>query len=161
MGTGKSSVGRVLAQRLGIPFIDLDAEIAALAGCSINEIFARDGEAGFRVLEGRCLAEVLQRGMAVVATGGGAVISDANRALLSTSGLVVNLTASLDRILERLSGAADRPLYPGEGAAERVKTLMAQRERFYAAAHIRIDTDGKSVEDVAAEIMSSLARVPA
>ena len=156
MGAGKSSVGHVLAGKLGCPFVDLDAEIVARAGRSINEIFAADGETAFRVLESACLEYVLHRGMAVIATGGGAVIADANRALMRASGVVVNLTASFDRIMERLSGATNRPLYAGDDPAKRIKALMEQREQFYNDADIRIDTDGKSVEDVAAKILEYL-----
>jgi shikimate kinase len=156
MGAGKSSVGRALAGKLKCPFIDLDAEIVARAGRSINEIFAKDGEAAFRVLESTCLEHVLRRGTAVIATGGGAVIADTNRALMRASGVVVNLTAPFDRIIERLSGATNRPLYAGGDPARRAKALMEQREHFYNDADIRIDTDGKSVEDVAAEILGYL-----
>ncbi|GFE60857.1 shikimate kinase [Geobacter sp. AOG2] len=156
MGAGKSSIGRLLAGKLKCPFIDLDAEIVAVAGRSINAIFAEEGEAVFRVLESSCLEHALHRGGAVIATGGGAVIADANRALMRASGVVVNLTAPFDRIMERLSGATDRPLYAGDDPATRAKTLLEQREQFYNDADIRIDTDGKSVEDVAAEILGYL-----
>jgi len=156
MGTGKSSVGRLLAGRLGWPFIDLDAEVVAMAGRSINEIFAKDGEAAFRVLESGCLERALRRGPAVIATGGGTVIADSNRMLMRATGVVVNLTASFDRITERLAGVADRPLYAGDDPVTRAKTLLEQREQFYKDADIRIDTDGKSVEDVAAEILGYL-----
>ena len=156
MGVGKSSVGRVLAGKLRCPFIDLDTEIVARAGRSINEIFAEDGEAAFRVLESACLEHVMRQGGAVIATGGGAVNSDSNRVLMRTAGLVVNLTASFDLIMKRLSGATNRPLYSGDDPAKRAKALMEQREQFYNDADIRIDTDGKSVEDVAAEILEYL-----
>jgi len=158
MGAGKSSVGRALADKLRCPFIDLDAEITGRAGRSINEIFAKDGEAAFRVLESACLEQVLHLRVAVIATGGGAVIADANRALMRATGVVVNLTASFDRIMERLSGDTSRPLYAGNDPAKRAKALMEQREQFYNDADIRIDTDGKSVEDVAAEILEYLTR---
>ena len=156
MGTGKSSVGRLLAGRLRCRFIDLDAEIVASEGRSINEIFAKDGEAAFRSLESACLEHVLSLGVAVIATGGGAVNADTNRALMRASGMVVNLTASFERISERLLGATNRPLYAGDDPAKRAKALLAEREQFYNDADIRIDTDGKSVEDVAAEILEYL-----
>ncbi|KAB0666477.1 shikimate kinase [Oryzomonas japonica] len=156
MGAGKSCVGRLLAARLACPFIDLDAEVVAMAGRSINEIFAKDGEAAFRALESTCLEHALRRGGAVIATGGGAVIAEANRTLMRASGVVVNLTAPFERIMERLSGAQDRPLYAGDDPAKRAKLLMEQREQFYSDADIRIDTDGKSVEDVAAVILGYL-----
>lgn len=156
MGAGKSSVGRLLAGKLGCPFIDLDAEIVAMAGRSVTEIFDKAGEAAFRILESACLERALRQGVAVIATGGGAVIADTNRALMRVSGVVVNLTASFDRIMERLAGTTDRPLYAGDDPVTRAKTLLEQREQFYNDADIRIDTDGKSVEDVAAEILGYL-----
>jgi shikimate kinase len=153
MGSGKSSVGRVLAARLGCRFVDLDAEIVATAGRSINDIFTQDGEQVFRRLESACLMRLLDGGRTVIATGGGVVIADENRCNMRNRGVVVNLVVSLPRVLERLRGASDRPLFAGSNAPNSVKLLMDGREQFYADADIRIDTDGKSVEDVAAEIL--------
>lgn len=154
MGSGKSSVGKIVAERLGYRFIDLDAEIVAVAGCSINDIFARDGEHAFRTLESSQLEQILSTGeRSVVATGGGAVISTQNRALMRTLGVIINLKVPLEQVLTRLKGCSDRPLLAGEDAESRAKALMNEREQFYADADIRIDTDGKSVEDVAAEIL--------
>ena len=154
MGSGKSSVGRVLAKRLACPFIDLDNEIVVAAGRTINEIFAQDGEQAFRRQETICLEKVLQLGRSVIATGGGIVIAAENRSLMRARGIVVNLEVSLSQVLERLHGATDRPLFNGSDPANSVKLLMDGRKQFYAEADIRIDTDGKSVEDVAAEILS-------
>ena len=153
MGSGKSSVGRILADRLGCPFVDLDAEIVAGAGRSINEIFADDGEESFRIMESACLERALEGGRSVVATGGGVVIADGNRDRMRRLGGVVNLGVSLPQVLRRLEGSADRPLFAGSDAPNRLKLLMDERKQFYADADIRIDTDGKSVEDVAAEIL--------
>jgi len=153
MGSGKSSVGRVLAERLGCPFVDLDGEIVATAGCSINDIFTHEGEQSFRSMESTCLERVLGGGLSVIATGGGVVMADANRTDMRNRGVVVNLVVSLPQVLERLHGAVDRPLFAGSNAPNSVKLLMDAREQFYADADIRIDTDGKSVEDVAAEIL--------
>jgi shikimate kinase len=153
MGSGKSSVGKVLAERLGCRFVDLDAEIVAAAGRSINDIFAHDGEQAFRSMESACLERILGDGHSVVATGGGVVVSDENRRTLRSRGVVVNLVVTLPQVLTRLRGAADRPLFAGSNAANSVKLLMDAREQFYADADIRIDTDRKSVEDVAAEIL--------
>ena len=152
MGSGKSSVGRVLAERLTCPFVDLDTEIVTIAGRSITEIFAQDGEQFFRTLESECLKRVLGSGRSVIATGGGVVVAEGNRSALRRHGVVVNLAVSLEQVLERLHNAADRPLFAGSNAPNSVKLLMDAREHFYADADIRIDTDGKSVEDVAAEI---------
>jgi shikimate kinase len=157
MGSGKSSVGKIVAERAGFRFIDLDTEIVAVAGCAINDIFVRDGEEAFRALESSQLEKVLlAKDGCVVATGGGAVISGRNRALMRSRGVVVNLKATLEQVLARLNGCSDRPLLAGEDAAKRAKTLMDEREQFYADADIRIDTGGKSVEDVAAEILCRL-----
>lgn len=156
MGSGKSSVGRVLAESLNCPFIDLDAMVVAEAGKTINDIFATDGEAAFRALESACLERALRSGFSVIATGGGAVIAESSRCLMRELGSVVNLTAPLEVILGRLKDVSDRPLYAGESGAELVRQLMEQREQFYSDADIRIDTDGKSVEDVAADILRFL-----
>lgn len=161
MGSGKSSVGKVLAERLACPLVDLDAAIVAEAGCSINEIFATEGEQAFRTKESALLAQILDDSSMtrVVATGGGVVIAPANRAVMRTNGIVVNLKVTLDQVLTRLAGCTDRPLLAGDCAADRVARLMAEREQFYADADIRIDTDGKSVEDVATEVLSRLKGV--
>ncbi len=157
MGSGKSSVGKIVAELLGYRFVDLDAEIASAAGCSINDIFARDGEQTFRALESSLLEHVLTAGEGrVVATGGGAVVSAQNRTLMHTRGIVVNLKVTLEQSLARLEGCGNRPLLAGDDASTRAEALMDEREQFYAAADIRIDTDGKSVEDVAAEILCRL-----
>jgi shikimate kinase len=161
MGSGKSSVGRVLAARLGCRFVDLDAEIVSAAGRSINDIFAQDGEQAFRSMESACLKRVLADGRSVIATGGGIVMAEDNRSAMRRCGVVVYLFASLSQVLERLHGAADRPLFAGSDAPNSVKLLMDAREQFYADADIRIDTDEKSVEDVAAEILRFLEELHA
>ncbi|MDD2851477.1 MAG: shikimate kinase [Desulfuromonadaceae bacterium] len=154
MGSGKSSVGKRVANRLNCQFIDLDAVIVAAAGRSINDIFAQDGEQAFRTLEESQLEQVLLSGeRCVIATGGGAVISPLNRKMMRAQGVVVNLKVTLSQVFARLTGCNDRPLLAGDGAAQSAAALMAARELFYADADIRIDTDGKSVEDVSAEIL--------
>lgn len=157
MGSGKSTVGRVVAEQLGWRFVDLDAEIVTAAGCSINEMFASDGEPSFRMVESAQLEQILSAGeRCVVATGGGTVISAQNRALMHSRGVIVNLKVTLEQVVDRLKGCCDRPLIAGEDADKRAKALMDEREQFYADADIRIDTDGKSVEDVATEILCRL-----
>ncbi|MCE1225617.1 MAG: shikimate kinase [Geobacteraceae bacterium] len=155
MGSGKTSVGRLLARRLGYQFQDLDALIVEQAGKSINQIFADDGEAAFRDRETALLSTLVgQQGM-VLSTGGGVVIREANRRLLRASGLVVNLVATVDVLVRRLAQANDRPLLKGDEALDvRIERIMAEREQFYADADIRIDTTGKTLEDVVAEILA-------
>ena len=157
MGSGKSSVGKIVAERLGLRFVDLDAEIVAASGCSINDTFARDGEQAFRTLECSRLEQTLSTGEGcVLATGGGTVISAQNRTLMRSRGVIINLKVTLEQVLARLNGCSDRPLLAGKDAAKRAKALIDEREQYYADADIRIDTDGKSVEDVAAEILCRL-----
>jgi shikimate kinase len=162
MGSGKSSVGKYLASLRCCRFIDIDAEIVAAAGCSINDIFARDGEQSFRQLETLQLEKVLTAGEgSVVATGGGVVIAAQNRLSMRKYGVIVNLKVSLEQVTSRLKGCKNRPLLAGDDAEVRAHTLLNEREQFYADADIRIDTDGKSVEDVATEILCRLKGFPA
>ena len=157
MGSGKSSVGKIVAERLGYRFVDLDAEIVTASGCSINDIFARDGEQEFRTLESSLLERILTAGEgSVLATGGGAVISVQNRMQMRNRGVIINLKVTIEQVLLRLKGCIDRPLLAGADAAMRATMLMNERDQFYADADIRIDTDGKSVEDVATEILCRL-----
>lgn len=153
MGTGKSSVGKVLAERLGFCYCDLDARIVAEAGLTINEIFTRYGEEHFRRLETAQIRALTGSEGYVVATGGGAVVAAVNRQLLRNVGWVINLTASLETILARLSGECERPLFQRNRSPEAVAAMLAEREPFYADADLRIDTTGKTVEDVIAEIL--------
>lgn len=160
MGSGKTSVGRLLAQQLGWEFVDLDALIVERVGKSINAIFADDGEPVFRGLEQQQLANLVGRERMVLSTGGGAVIDPGNRRLMRLIGPVVNLTASHEELASRLAVCNDRPLVQGE-AAERVvklERLLQEREQCYADSDIRIDTVGKSVEDVAAEVLKRLCK---
>lgn len=154
MGSGKTSVGRLLSAKLGYRFLDLDALIVEQAGKSINRIFAEEGEPAFRDRETAALAALQGVHGVVLSTGGGAVLREENRALLHAAGLVVNLRASTAELATRLSRAADRPLLQGEEPlAIRIERIMQEREPFYADADIRIDTTGKTLEDVAAEIL--------
>lgn len=153
MGTGKSSVGRLLAQRLGFRFCDLDARIVEEQGISINEIFSRHGEPHFRALETAAVRRLAREQQNVISTGGGAVIAPENRQLLMETGVVVNLTASVEEICRRLREETDRPLLQENRSEERIERMLADREPYYAHAELRIDTTGKSVEDVVAEII--------
>jgi shikimate kinase len=154
MGSGKTSVGRLLARRLGYQFQDLDALIVEQAGKNINRIFADDGEAAFRNRETALLSTLVGRCGMVLSTGGGVVIRETNRKLLHAAGLVVNLVATVDALVSRLAQANDRPLLKGGEALDvRIERIMTERAQFYADADIRIDTTGKTLEDVAAEIL--------
>lgn len=156
MGTGKSSVGRLLAKRLGRRFIDLDETVVAAAGMPITEIFARDGEAAFRALEGQALQEVSRQQAIVVATGGGVVIDPNNRALMRGSGFIVNLTASVEAISDRLAEDDTRPLLRQDNSLTRIRSMLVQRESSYADANLRVDTSGRSMDDIVNEILVKL-----
>jgi len=156
MGTGKSSVGKLLARRLGYRFLDLDEMIVNRQKISINEIFAQYGERHFRTLEAEAIRSIAEERGMVVSTGGGAVISQENRTMFRNIGLIVNLTASPGIILERLAQDDRRPLLHGCKDLAAIDRLMNEREPFYSDADIRIDTSGKKLEDVAREIIAFL-----
>lgn len=160
MGTGKTSVGRELARRLGRDFIDLDDVIEKRAGCTINEIFRDKGEAHFRELEKAVIREYSRKNKFIIAAGGGAVIFDENVQHLKQNGLMICLKASADEILNRVKGETHRPLLnpalQGQavcGPKEKVVELLKKREEFYAKADHAIDTNGLSVKEVADRVM--------
>jgi shikimate kinase len=156
MGCGKTSVGRVLSERLGYRFVDLDEAIVAEAGVSIKEIFASQGEPAFRQLESQVLQRVALGAGIVVSTGGGAVLAEGNRAVMREAGSIVNLTASVEAIAARLSGDRERPLLAGDASSERIRNMLETREPYYADADLRIDTTAKTVAAVTAEILQAL-----
>ena len=128
MGSGKSHVGRLLAARLGLVFVDVDARIEADAGLPIPAIFAGEDEAGFRARESRILADTLARQGQVVATGGGAVLDAGNRDAMSAAGHVIYLQVELAEQLRRLAGDTGRPLLDVADRAQRLAELQALRE---------------------------------
>ncbi|WP_203328955.1 shikimate kinase [Candidatus Laterigemmans baculatus] len=157
-GTGKSSIAALLAQRWSLPAVDLDAVVQELAGRSIAEIFADAGEAEFRRLESQALGEVAARhSPQIVALGGGAVLREENRRVIRSSGRCVRLTASVETIAARIAGdgvtAAQRPPLTRLGQIEEIRQLLeARREAYEAAAEWTVDTEGKSLAEVAEEI---------
>lgn len=150
MGTGKTSVGRALAARLGLRFLDMDDEIVARVGKPIPRIFAEDGEPAFRALEREVAREISRRPGLVVATGGGVVLNPDNTRDFAREGLVVCLTASLTTILRRVSGDTNRPLLAGGDQEKQRKAaeLLERRRPLYEAIPFRIDTDALSVDEV-------------
>lgn len=159
MGSGKSTVGPLLARRLGRDFVDNDAVVEARAGRRIAEIFARDGEPAFRELEVRAIEEVAA-GRSVVALGGGAIAQPGAPERLARLGTVVYLQASPRELARRVGPAEARPLLAGldeEQRAERLAGLLRQREAAYRSARIVVETEGASAAEVVDRIAAALA----
>ena len=158
MGSGKTAVGRQLAERLGLPFADSDAEIEARTGVDIAYIFEREGEAGFRIRERDVIDELTQTAGIVLATGGGAILLPENRERLSTRGTVVFLDATIDQQLQRTRGGRHRPLLATADPRTKLEELMFVRDPLYRSiATITITTDGRRQSSVADEIATALS----
>ena len=157
MGTGKSAVGRMVAQRLGRPYIDLDAEIEAQAGKSIQRVFAEEGESHFRALESALLREVLQHGNHVIATGGGTLVDADNRASIPEADVVICLHAEPEAILHRVRGDQSRPLLQVEDPGFEISRLLEMRGEAYASLPWHIDTTELSLDEVVRRVLA-LAR---
>ncbi|KQL49138.1 shikimate kinase [Brevibacillus choshinensis] len=155
MGTGKTTVGAALSEALGIVQKDLDEVIVAKEGCSIPTLFAERGEAYFRDVESKYLDELLDEGSQILTTGGGVVLRQQNVESMLQKGIVVALSTSEEELIKRLENDTGRPLLAG-GVAERVRTLLQQRAGAYDFAPIQIDTTGKSLEAIVAEITNHL-----
>ena len=156
MGAGKSEVGRRVAQRLGRPFVDIDELLETSAGLSIAELFARDGEAGFRELERDALRAALDGPPAVVATGGGSVLDARSRRRLRERALVVWLRVTSDAAAARIGPDPRRPLLVG-GTREALTRLITEREPLYRqVSHEVVDTDGAEVDEVVDDVVALL-----
>jgi shikimate kinase len=158
MGSGKTVVGRRLAERLGLEFLDSDAEIEARTGVDIPYIFEREGEAGFRAREREVLDALTGREGVLVATGGGAVLDPGTRERLRTRGCVVYLRTSVRQQLARTRRGDGRPLLRNPDPRGTLERLMLQRAPLYeATADLTVDTDGCRVDTVVEEIAARLA----
>ncbi len=158
MGSGKSTVGRELHQRLGYPLIDMDRLIEESMGKKITEIFKEEGEAAFRDFETLQLLEIAKQTekCQIISTGGGVVIRPENRSLLRKLGYVVWLSAPVEVIYDRTSRSQDRPLLNHMDAHERISTLLEEREPWYReTAHLKIDTAGLDSKEIATGILES------
>lgn len=159
MGTGKTTVGRILAERMGRRLVDMDERIEAEFGKPIAQIFADDGEELFRQAEARlCQTLAAETGL-IIATGGGALVSDENRQTMEASGPVVCLAAGADTILERVETFEDRPLLPGDRDEKRrnIERLLQDRRAAYGRIPLRVPTDGIDPETVAERVLDTLA----
>lgn len=156
MGAGKSAIGRRVAEAIGAAFYDSDDEIERAAGMSIPEIFERYGEAHFREGERRVIARLLSGDPLVLATGGGAFVDDASRALILEQSLVVWLRADLETLVERCSRRSDRPLLRQGDPREILDGLIAVRHPIYAQAHSIVDSVNGPHETIVAEVLRRL-----
>jgi len=158
MGVGKSSIGRRLAARLAIPFVDADAEIEKAAGMSIADIFARHGEGDFRSGEARVIARLLESGPQVLATGGGAFMNPDTRAAIRAKGVSVWLSAEFDVLMRRISKRkGERPLLQTADPAATLRRLLAEREPVYAQADLTVQSREVAHDAVVSDILSALA----
>jgi len=157
MGAGKSSIGRRLAQRLGLPFIDADSEIEAAADATIEEIFQRHGEAAFRDGERRVIARILDSPIHVLATGGGAFMDASTRALIRARAISLWLRADIELMLARVGRRSNRPLLNGGDPRAVLEQLIAQRYPIYAQADITVDSIDGPPEATLERVMAALA----
>ena len=158
MGVGKSSIGRRLGARLGLPFIDADTEIEKAAGMSIADIFARHGEGDFRSGEARVIARLLHGGPQVLATGGGAVMNPDTRAAIKAQAVSVWLSADFDVLMRRIAKRKnDRPMLQTPDPAATLRGLINEREPVYAQADITVQSRDVPHEAIVSEIMRALA----
>ncbi|HEX9882295.1 MAG TPA: shikimate kinase [Hyphomicrobium sp.] len=159
MGCGKSAVGRRLAARLGLPFVDADEEIEKAAGKSIEDIFTEHGEPYFRDGERKVLARLLRSGQQVLATGGGAFMNAETREAIAQSGISVWLRAELPLLVRRVAKRSNRPLLKAGDPEEVMRNLMETRYPVYALADITVESRDVPHEVVVAETLERLAQV--
>ena len=157
MGAGKTSIGRRLAARFGLEFVDADSEIEAAAGCSIPDIFAAHGEAAFREGERRVIARLLDRKGIVLATGGGAFIDPQTRRLIDDKAISLWLRADLDLLHKRVSRRDNRPLLRGGDRREILSGLIEERYPVYAEADIVVDSRDEPHDAMVRRIVACLA----
>ncbi len=159
MGSGKSTIGRQLAKAIHVEFKDCDHEIISHTGASIPLIFELEGEEGFRKRETKMLDQLTQELGVVMATGGGAVTREENRAMLIKRGIVIYLYASIDQLFERTSRDRNRPLLQTENPRQKLEQLMTERDPLYRdVADIIVHTEDRSIRSVVKEIVARLER---
>ena len=151
MGSGKSTVGKTLSEKMHKPFIDLDSEIEKGTGKNISEIFDIDGEEQFRKMETKQLKQYSE---SIVACGGGIVLKDENREFINENGFTILLTASMEELSHRLSDSGNRPLLADDNTEEALTKLWMERQIDYLeTANFTIETDGKNPEELTEEIL--------
>jgi shikimate kinase len=151
MGSGKSTVGKTLSEKMHKPFVDLDSEIEKAAGKSISEIFDIDGEEQFRKMETKQLKQYSE---SIVACGGGIVLKDENREFINENGIAILLLATMGELTQRLSNSGNRPLLADDNTEEALTKLWMERQIDYLeTANFTIETDGKNPEELTEKIL--------
>lgn len=158
MGAGKSTVGRRLAKRLGLPFVDSDTEIEDASGLSAAEVFERYGEADFRDGERRLVARLVNGEVRIIATGGGVFVDPSTRDLLNRRAITVWLDAPIDVLAERTSRRDTRPLLRNDNPKGTLERLAEERGRSYSAAHIHVKSGNGAHRDVVEAIVAALKK---
>ncbi|HEV7319249.1 MAG TPA: shikimate kinase [Ensifer sp.] len=156
MGAGKSAIGRLTAQALGIPFVDSDHEIERVSRMTISDLFARYGEEEFRALETRVLKRLLRSGPRVVSTGGGAYINERSRRQIKKGGLTIWLNAELDVLWERVNKRDTRPLLKTENPRQTLENLMNARYPVYAEADLTVLSRDVRKETMVEEVLAAV-----
>lgn len=161
MGAGKTAVGRALALRLGVPFLDSDAEIETAANMTVPEIFVRDGEPFFRAKENQIISRLLDEERGVLSTGGGAFLSEANRHMISERGISIWLNADLNVLWGRVRHKQTRPLLRTGNPRATLGEIYQARVPIYALADLAVTSGAKvSIEDMVDRVLDALARRP-
>ncbi|WP_170608181.1 shikimate kinase [Ruegeria arenilitoris] len=161
MGAGKTAVGRSLAMRLGVPFLDSDAEIESAANMTIPEIFARDGEAFFREKESQVISRLLDEEKCILSTGGGAFLSERNRKMISDRGVSIWLRADLSVLWNRVRHKDTRPLLRTSDPHATLRALYEDRIPVYSQADLVAESDGETaIEDMVDRVLEALATRP-
>ncbi|OCP38154.1 shikimate kinase [Ensifer sp. LC163] len=156
MGAGKSAIGRLTAQALGIPFVDSDHEIERVSRMTISDLFTRYGEDEFRALEARVLKRLLRTGPRVVSTGGGAYINERSRRQIKRGGLTIWLNAELDVLWERVNKRDTRPLLKTENPKQTLENLMRARYPIYAEADLTVLSRDVNKETMVEEVLTAV-----
>lgn len=156
MGAGKSAIGRLVANQLGLPFVDTDHEIERVSRMSISELFSTYGESEFRALEGRVIRRLLRSGPKVVSTGGGAFINDKTRKHIERGGISIWLKADLDVLWDRVNKRDHRPLLKTENPKQTLENLMNERYPIYQRANLTVVSRDVRKEVISAEVMEAV-----
>lgn len=160
MGVGKTTIGRQLAERLALTFIDSDREIEERTGVEIPLIFEYEGEAGFRKREKAIIAELTELNNIILSTGGGVVLDADNRQYLQSRGHVIYLHASVDKLLERTAHNRNRPLLQTDNPLERLEKIMSERHSLYnAVADVTIETGHRTIRQVVKAVLKHLQKL--